>query len=164
MISMTAVRCIACVFAASLPLGLSAATKTTTFQVRLNLVNDCSITANDLDFGSHGVLTTNLDQSTTLGISCTSGTAYAVGLDAGSASGSSVASRFLTGPASSTVIFQLFRDTARAQIWGNTLATDTVSGTGNGTAQTIPVYGRVPPQSTPAAGAYTSTVTATITF
>jgi len=37
-------------------------------------------------------------------------------------------------------------------------------GTGTGTAQTIPVYGDVPGQTTPAAGTYRDTVTATITY
>ena len=34
----------------------------------------------------------------------------------------------------------------------------------SGTSQTINVQGRVPPQNTPQAGAYTDTVTATITY
>ncbi|NOV22055.1 spore coat U domain-containing protein [Cupriavidus necator] len=157
-------RGVACALSAMLPLSLGAATKTTTFQVRLTLANDCAISVTDLDFGSQGVLAANIDQSSNLTVTCTSGAAYTVGLDAGSATGSTIATRLLIGPAAATVGYQLYRDSARAQVWGNTPATDTISGTGNGTAQTIPVYGRVPPQTTPAAGAYTSTVTATITF
>jgi len=60
--------------------------------------------------------------------------------------------------------FQLYSDSAHTQVWGNTIGTNTVTGTGTGTAQTLTVYGRVPQQSTPAAGTYTSTITATITF
>jgi spore coat protein U-like protein len=56
----------------------------------------------------------------------------------------------------------LYRDSARTQVWGNTPATDTVNGTG--ALQTITVYGCVIPQTTPAAGTYTSNVLATITF
>ncbi|MFX7139997.1 spore coat protein U domain-containing protein, partial [Acinetobacter baumannii] len=89
---------------------------------------------------------------------------YNVGLDAGTAAGSTITNRLLAGPAASTVAYQLYRDAARTQIWGNTPGTDTVAGTGNGAAQTLTVYGRVRPQSTPAAGAYTSTITATINF
>lgn len=154
----------ACALIAMLPLGLEAATATTTFQVRLTLANDCAISAADLDFGSHGVLSTNVDQSSTLTVTCTSGAAYAVGLDAGSAAGSTITNRLLVGPGGATVGYQLYSNTQRSQVWGNTQGTDTVSGTGNGTSQTIPVYGRVPPQTTPAAGNYTSTVTATINF
>ncbi len=42
--------------------------------------------------------------------------------------------------------------------------TVTVSGTGTGSAQNQTGYGRVPPQATPAAGTYTDTITATVTF
>lgn len=42
------------------------------------------------------------------------------------------------------------------------VSTDTVAGNGN--AQSYTVYGRVPPQATPAPGTYLSTVTATVVF
>jgi spore coat protein U-like protein len=58
----------------------------------------------------------------------------------------------------------LYRDSARSLTWGQTVGTDTAAGTGTGAAQTLTVYGRVAPQNTPAAGTYTSTVTATVTF
>jgi spore coat protein U-like protein len=41
---------------------------------------------------------------------------------------------------------------------------DTVAGTGNGSAQTLSVYGRIAPQTTPAPGAYADTVNVTVTF
>lgn len=157
-------RLAALALAALFPTWLGAATKTTTFQVRLTLANDCAISASDLDFGSQGVLGANIDQTTTLSVTCTTGAPYSVGLDAGTAAGSTIANRLLAGPAAATVRYQLYRDAARTQIWGNTPGTDTVAGTGNGAAQTLTVYGRVPPQTTPAAGAYTTNITATINF
>jgi spore coat protein U-like protein len=42
--------------------------------------------------------------------------------------------------------------------------TDTVAGVGNGAAQPYTVYGRVLPQVTPAPGAYSDTITITVTF
>lgn len=157
-------RLAAGILLALLPLAGMAATKTATFQVRLTLANDCTISAADLDFGTQGVLVANIDQTSTVSVTCTPGTAYSVGLDAGSAAGSTIANRLLIGPAGATVQYRLFRDTGRTQNWGNTPATDTVSGSGNGSAQSITVYGRVIPQTTPAAGAYSSNVIATITF
>lgn len=41
---------------------------------------------------------------------------------------------------------------------------DTLSGTGNGTTQTVTVYGRAPAPQLPIAGAYTDTVTVSITY
>ncbi|MHA6845414.1 spore coat U domain-containing protein [Ralstonia syzygii] len=146
------------------PEWLSAATKTTTFAVSLTLQADCSISANALNFGTQGVLAANVDQATTLSVTCSNTAPYNVGFDAGTTTGSTIAARLLASSGTATVGFQLYSDSARTQVWGNTVGTDTVSGTGSGTAQVLTVYGRVPSQNTPAAGAYSSTITATITF
>ena len=61
--------------------------------------------------------------------------------------------------------YQLFSDQNRTVPWGDgTNGTTTLGGTGAGTAQSITIYGRVPQQPTPQAGAYSDTVTATITY
>ncbi|SAK43788.1 secreted pili protein involved in motility and biofilm formation [Caballeronia pedi] len=149
-----------------IPSGVGAATRTTTFTVSLTLQNDCQIAANALNFGNSGVIAANIDQTTTLSVTCSNGAVYNVGLDAGSVTGSTIPNRLLsgTGTPAPTVGYQLYRDAARTLVWGQTVGTDTQSGTGTGAAQTLTVYGRVAPQNTPAAGTYTSTVTATITF
>lgn len=69
-----------------------------------------------------------------------------------------------TGGDATTVAYQLYQDPARATVWGDTQATDTLGGVGAGTTQSIPVYGRVPAQTTPAPDVYQSTVTATVYF
>jgi spore coat protein U-like protein len=48
--------------------------------------------------------------------------------------------------------------------WGQTVGTDTVSSTGTGAVQSFTVYGQVPAQSTPAPGAYSDTITVTVTY
>jgi spore coat protein U-like protein len=142
----------------------AASPKSTTFAVTLTVQADCTITANPLNFGTTGLITSNIDQTTTMNLTCSSGSAYNVALDQGSVSGSSVATRLLGGTGSNTVNFSLFRDAARTQNWGQTVGSDTMSGTGTGIAQTLTVYGRVPTQTAPAAGNYSSTITATVTF
>lgn len=144
----------------------AAATRTTTFTVSLTLQNDCQISASPLNFGNSGVIAANIDQTTAIAVTCTNGAAYNVGLDSGSVGGSTISNRLLaaTGTPTPTVSYQLYRDSARTLIWGQTVGTDTVSGTGNGAVQAVTVYGRIPPQSTPAAGTYSSVVTATVTF
>jgi spore coat protein U-like protein len=160
-------RCAALLFlGALLAVALPAAattTKTTTFQVSLVISNDCAISATALSFGTSGVLSANINQSTTLSVTCSNTTPYNVGLDAGSVSGSTVTARLLSNGAA-TVDFQLYSDSAHTTVWGNTLGTNTVSGTGTGSAQSLTVYGVVPAQSTPAANTYTSTVTASVIF
>jgi spore coat protein U-like protein len=145
-------------------LAEGASPKSTTFNVTLTVQADCTITANALNFGTTGLITSNIDQTTTMNLTCSSGTAYNVALDQGSVSGSTVATRLLGASGSNTVNFALYRDSARTQNWGQTVGSDTMSGTGTGAAQALTVYGRVPSQNAPAAGAYSSTITATVTF
>jgi spore coat protein U-like protein len=64
----------------------------------------------------------------------------------------------------STVTYGLYRDSARSQAWGSTAGVDTVSGTGTGLTQTLTVYGRVAPQTTPTPGTYSDTIIATVTY
>jgi len=149
--------------ALSVPLAVQSATKTTTFKVTATIQSDCTVSASDLNFGTLGLLGANVDQTSTITLTCTNGAAYSLGLDAGSGTGSTIADRKLANGATS-LSYQLYRDSNRMQLWGNTPATDTANGTGTGTASTVTVYGRVPPQSTPAAGSYTSTIIVTITY
>jgi spore coat protein U-like protein len=158
---------VALISAAALSVAPSsfAGTKTATFQVSLNVQADCSIAANPLNFGSTGVIDNNIDQTTSVSVTCTKGTPYTVALDAGSASGSTVANRTLGNSGGTAAVkFNLYRDEARTQVWGSVSGVDTAAATGTGDAQSITVYGRVPAQTAPIADTYTSTVTATVAF
>jgi len=151
--------------AACLAAAPAAAQTSAPFTVSLTITNECQInSAGNLVFGSNGVIDANIDASSTLTVQCTNSTPYNVQLNAGTGSGATVTVRRMTGPASATVDYALYRETGLINIWGQTNGTNTVAGTGNGAAQPISVFGRVPPQNTPAAGAYSDTVTATISF
>jgi spore coat protein U-like protein len=146
-------------------------TATSTFAVQLTIVAQCVINSTaTLNFGSAGVLggalgTTNTDGSTTVAVQCTNTTPFDIGLDAGVGSGASVATRKLTKVSgTATVNYTLWQDSGHATNWGNTPATDTMSLTGDGASHTYTVYGRIPPQTTPAPGAYADTVTVTVTY
>ncbi|MER9295295.1 spore coat U domain-containing protein [Mesorhizobium sp. M0621] len=142
-----------------------AATATGNMTVRITIQAECKVqTASDLDFGTKGVIDANVDLTSTIGVQCTSGQTYNVGLSAGGGAGATVTARKMTGPAAATISYALYRDAARTQNWGITVGTDTVTGTGNGSVQNLTVYGRVPPQATPAAGVYTDTVAITVTY
>jgi len=146
-----------------LPAALApAATKTAKFNVTATVQNDCTVAATDLAFGTMGLLASNVDSTSTITITCTPTTAYTVGLDAGNVTGSTVDDRLMAS-SGTTMRYQIYSDTARTQVWRD--ATDsTVGGTGSGLAQTMTVYGRIPPQTTPAVGSYLAQVTATITY
>ena len=153
------------VLASVVPLSeASASTVTGTVAVSLTIQASCVVSSSSgITFGTSGVLTANTDAPGTLGVQCTNSTPYVVALDAGAGTGATTATRKLTSGAA-TVNYALYRDSGRTLTWGNTSGTDTVAGTGNGAAQTLNIYGRVPTQTTPAPGSYTDTVNVTVTY
>lgn len=147
------------------PVASSAATKTATFQVTATMVSDCTIiSAPNIDFGTIGVTTANTDTTSMLTVACTPGTAYSVALDPGTGAGSTITDRRMASGGGGSLKYQLFRDSNRTQNWGNTVGTDTVGGTGNGSNNNYTIYARVPPQTAPAVGSYASTVTVTVNY
>jgi spore coat protein U-like protein len=65
---------------------------------------------------------------------------------------------------SNTTTYSVYRNSGHSQVWGNTTGTDTQSGTGTGSSQSLTVYGRVPSQTTPPPGIYTDTIVVTVTY
>jgi spore coat protein U-like protein len=148
----------------ALPATTLAATKTATFTVTATVISDCTIvSASNINFGNVGVMASNTDATGTLSVTCTTGTPFNLELDAGTGTGSTLTNRLMAN-GSNTLQYQLYRDSARTNVWGTTIGTDTSAATGTGSAANFTVYGRMPPQPTPAVGTYTSTVTATIAF
>ena len=142
----------------------NAATATGSFQISMTIQSTCSVQSiSDLAFGSQTSITSNLDAATTIGVVCTNGTPYNIGLSAGTGSGASVTSRLLTSGAN-TVPYSIYRDSNRTQVWGVTTNVDTQSGTGNGSTQNFTAYGRIAPVSNPTVGVYADTVAVTVTY
>jgi spore coat protein U-like protein len=145
--------------------GARAATATSNFTVQVTITASCTIVSTaTLNFGgSVGVLTANVDVSTTLQVQCTNTTPYNIGLNAGIGTGATVASRLMTSGAN-TITYSLYKDSGHVTVWGNTVGIDTQAATGTGAAQTYTVYGRIPPQTTPAPATYSDTITVTVTY
>lgn len=148
--------------AASLP--AAATDLTTTFQAKIVIVNACTaLSADTLDFGSQGVLSAAVDQTTTLNVTCTSGAPYTVKLSAGAnpSTAGDINTRRMKNGASDYVGYNLYSDSPGGTAWDNTTG---VSRSGTGSAEAITVYGRVAAQATPPAGTYTDTVTVTVSY
>lgn len=140
-----------------------AGTATTTFQVTATVASNCGISATNLGFGTYHT-DVQLDGTSTVTVTCTSGLAYNVGLDKG-LNGADVTHRAMNS-GTNLLNYALYSDSSRTLNWGNTVGTDTVAGTGNGTGQALTVYGRIPavqPTYVPA-GSYADTITATVSF
>lgn len=135
------------------------------FTVNGSVPNSCTLTPKpvpQMAFGSvPGPITANVDQTTSIGLVCSGRTAWQIGLDNGlHASGTT---RRMRNGAGQFVVYELYRDSPRSLRWGNALGADTLAGTGTGTAQSLPVYGRVGAQA-PAIGSYSDTITVTVTY
>ena len=161
---------------ASIAFGVSsgivaqAATTTANMTVQLTVTASCTVSAATLDFGSTGLLAALINQTTTLSVTCTNTTPYSVGLDNGA--NFSTTRRMRQGATSNYIGYALYTDSGRTNAWttasSSTVCTTANScslGTGNGSAQSITVYGQVPALGTaPTPGAYTDTVTITVTY
>jgi spore coat protein U-like protein len=123
----------------------------------------CTAFASSLVFGDYAGST--LDVTGTITVTCTSGTPYRIGLNAGNTPGATVTNRLMFGGTGgqNTLGYQLFSDAARTINWGNTIGTNWVSGTGNGSAQPYTIYARIPANQASPQGSYTDTITASIT-
>lgn len=86
-----------------------------------------------------------------LGVTCTSGTAYSVGLGNGNQGRGPTQRRMTQGQ--DTITYGFYQDPARSRPWGDTPGTSQI-GMGTGSTQQLPIYGRVPPQRTPRPGVY----------
>lgn len=121
-----------------------------------------SFAVQDIDFGTHGLLTASIDTTATVSPQCTNTTPYQVGLDNGLYAVGNT--RRMRSSGGRHVGYELYRNAGRSQRWGNTPNTDTVAGTGTGSPQSLPIYARVAPQTTPPEGTYSDTVTVTIYY
>jgi spore coat protein U-like protein len=133
---------------------------TTTFKVTTSVQAVCEVTATDLAFGAYTAQTaTPLQGQTVLRATCTPGSTYNVGLNEGTGGGTIAGGRQMASAGGQKLNYQLYRDAARQQIWGNTPGTDTETGVGTGVAQDRTVFGAVPAAQVVPAGDYTDTVT-----
>jgi spore coat protein U-like protein len=158
------------IVAASTFAAVHASTTTSNLTVQLQVDGTCSVNAATLDFGSTGLLATALTANTSLSVTCSSSTPYSVGLDNGA--NFSTTRRMRQGATSNFIGYGLYLDAGLTNAWTtastSTTCTTTNScalGTGNGSAQSITLFGQVPALGVgPAPGAYTDTVTITVTY
>jgi spore coat protein U-like protein len=122
----------------------------------------CTISATTLAFGTYAGVQT--DGQSQISLTCTNYATWNIGLSAGTFAGATVTARKMTGPSGSALAYSIYRDAARTLNWGNTVGTDTLTGTGTGSAQSVPVYGRVPASQAAPSGSYQDTIIGTVTF
>jgi spore coat protein U-like protein len=162
----TAVKCIlSSAILGFVALGLTptsafATTATVNVAVTATVQTDCTITTGAMAFGTY----TGAAASTTatLTVTCTNTTPYNVGLNAGATSGATVTTRQMLNGAA-TLNYGLYTNSTWTTNWGNTTGS-WVAGTGNGSAQTLTVYGQIPAAQFVTPGSYSDTVLATVNY
>jgi spore coat protein U-like protein len=130
--------------------------------VRVTVQEACSITGSTIDFGTYSAgQQAALDAQGAISYSnCGAGTLN-ISLDGGTAG--NVANRAMSSGNSGSLSYQLYRNSARNQVWGSGADAQQVvllvpdSGS-------VPVYGRIPGGQNVPSGTYTDTVNVTLTF
>lgn len=114
-----------------------------------------------LDFGTVQTLNSDVTSSSAIELNCPSNTQWQLGLSNGL--NNTGATRRMKKD-NAYITYDLYKDSSRTQRWGNTLNADTYTGTGGNGVISVPVYGKVPAQATPPAGAYSDIITVTLTY
>lgn len=143
-----------------------AATDQTSFAVKLTVTSTCDIStvpATDIEFGSHSSTTTSVNSTGSLTVNCTNGTPYTIALDAGANDDSGTRRMVGQDAANSGVYvpYELYKNSARTEVWND--GSGTYTGTGTGGNETVPIYASVASMNV-TAGDYLDTVTAFITY
>ncbi|MCQ2999860.1 spore coat protein U domain-containing protein [Pseudomonas syringae] len=141
----------------------SAATATATMSVTASVVAACTVSASAMSFAAYSG--TAIDGTADLTINCTNDAPYTIALGVGNGTSATTATRVLTGSLSGTTLnYGLYQDASHSTVWGETVGTDTLAGTGDGANQTIPVYGRIVAGQNGSVGTYADSVAVTVNY
>ena len=156
--------------AAILSTHSSADTGTSTMSVSATVKHACSIDTNPMIFGVYdgvGINTSNaLEATATVILTCTSGAAAVITMNAGTSAGSgsddAPVRRMTAGPGK-YLDYQVYSNVARDRVWGNTVPTG-VALNGTGVPQSLTVYGSIPSAQVVPEGDYSDQIYVTISY
>ena len=130
------------------------------------VLDNCTVVAGPLNFGSITDLgSSDVNAQSTITLACTPNAGFQVGLDDGD--NANAGQRRLTNTANGEFIaYEVYSDGGYSTRWGNTLDTDTVSGTANAAGvASLTAYGQIASGvNSVSAGLYTDTITVTVNF
>lgn len=160
---------VTCLFLVSIASSsrLNGQTATSSLTVTASVSKNCTISTAPVNFGAYDTIAANatapLDGIGTITVTCTRGAPAKVGLNNGS--NTEGTTRRMTGGTSAFLNYELYQDTTRTTIWGDTADTALdIPAAPNRNPRTFTVYGRVPAAQDATVGNYTDTVVATVNF
>ncbi|TMJ61230.1 MAG: spore coat U domain-containing protein [Alphaproteobacteria bacterium] len=133
---------------------------TGTFSASAIVVNQCGVSATNMNFGSASLLTAALSATAQVSVSCNATLPVTIALDNG-ATGTGPTNRLMKAGGNS-IQYGIYKDSAHSQPWGSTLGTNTATSTGP--SATLTAYGQVPIQAAPTPGSYADVVGVTVTY
>jgi spore coat protein U-like protein len=133
--------------------------------VTATVLTSCLVSALPLVFGNYDPSNvTATTATTTASVTCTGASSYTLAMNAGTGSGATIATRKMTF-GGSTLNYSIYTTGAHTTTWGDgTAGSATVPGTGLLGVTTHTIYGSIPPGQSPNAGAYTDTISITLTY
>jgi spore coat protein U-like protein len=131
-----------------------------TMSVSATVVNQCSVSASNMNFGTASLLTSALSATSSIAVTCNAAIPLTIALDNG-ATGTGPTTRRMTA-GTHTVQYGIYKDNAHSQPWGNTSGVNTASA--SGPSATVTAYGQVPAQVAPVPGSYADIVGVTVTY
>ncbi len=139
-------------------------TVSTTFEVSVQVQPVCTVNADSLAFSAYDPGNPSPDtQTTTVTTDCTNGTSYTIGLDNGQ-NGTGPTDRYMEDSNSDKLQYGLYQDQTDQTPWGNTVGTNTESGTGTGQDQPYTVYGSIPIGQNVTKGSYNDQITVSVAY
>ena len=158
---------------AGLTVPAYAETSSSSMTVTSNIGMNCTISTADIEFGAYDPIVTNasldLDAQGSVTTTCTVGSAgkVIIGQGLGDVDGSTNEAplRRMQGPSEGDYLeYQVYSNDGRSNVWTNDVATG-VTYTASGSAEVMPVYGRVEAgQTTVAEGSYSDTLLVTVNY
>lgn len=135
-----------------------AQSSTDTLTVLASVGGECTVTGATLDFGSYSGETKDVDVP--ISFNCNAPTNIAISMDGG-ATGDPNGRQMFNEDFSSQILYQLFRDSGRSELWG-VFPEDSADFT-NASSGTPTVFGRIQAGQSPLPGNYSDSVVITLT-
>lgn len=133
----------------------AASPATANFNVKIQVLSTCAITASDVVFEDVYSGTAPSSKTGTLNVTCTNQTPYDIGL---TYAGEMVHAT----DATATIAYELYKTASDTAKWND--SDNLYSSTGSGLVQNIPLVAKVTGSTNVRAGNYADTVTATVTY
>lgn len=126
--------------------AVHAASASAHFTVSASVASGCTVTAAALSFGTYTAGLGDANAASTIGVTCSNTSLFAVGLSAGGTPGASYVQRLL-GSGANTLQYNLYTSGTYGAVWGDGSGATQVRsgvGAGSGNAVAFTVYGKIP--------------------